>query len=68
MLLIREIDRHNVTRVNQSDGRFIVEAKLDLRAENGQIGYTIISVLPVSMGSRKSALDHLRERIWRNVR
>ena len=32
--------------VNHCDGRFIVEAKLDLRAENGEISYTIVNVPP----------------------
>jgi streptothricin acetyltransferase len=44
MFSIHELDESNVASVNQGDGRFIVEAKLCLYAENGQIGYTIVSV------------------------
>jgi len=46
MVDIREINEHTVVQVNQSDGRFMVDAKLDLRVENGVISYIIVNVPP----------------------
>jgi len=46
MITIQEIDKQNVAQVNQCDGRFIVDSKLCLRVENGEISYTIVNVPP----------------------
>ena len=46
MITIQEIDQQNVAHVNQCNGRFLVNAKLDLHVANGEINYTILKASP----------------------
>jgi ribosomal protein S18 acetylase RimI-like enzyme len=43
-IIIREIDKDNLQSVNKCDGTFTVDSKLVLRAENGMISYSVVSV------------------------
>jgi streptothricin acetyltransferase len=45
-LAIQEIDQDNIQDANRCDGAFIVDAKLVLSAENGQVHFTIVSIPP----------------------
>ena len=43
-ITIREVDESSLPQVNQTDGAFLVEAKLHLHAQDGVISYTVEKV------------------------
>lgn len=46
MITIEEINPHNLQDADRCDGAFLVDAKLNLSAENGHITYTPVNVPP----------------------
>ena len=41
---IHDLDENNVGHVNNCNGAFIVDSKLCLHAENGEINYSVVKV------------------------
>jgi ribosomal protein S18 acetylase RimI-like enzyme len=55
---IREIDPSSLVQVNQCDSSFIVDARLHLDMQDGEICYTVVSVPPRPKSYPPSDLDY----------
>ena len=57
-ITIRQLDERNFGDLNRCDGAFTVDSRLVLHAENGIIGYTVVSIPPYQKRYPVEELDY----------
>ncbi|MCJ7625734.1 MAG: GNAT family N-acetyltransferase [Anaerolineaceae bacterium] len=57
-ILIREIDKNNVTDIGSCDGEFIIDSRLELYMEQGEILYKFVPISPYKKRYKQDDIDY----------
>jgi streptothricin acetyltransferase len=57
-LIIEEVDKSTISDVGKIDGRFVIDGRLLLQAENDQIHYSVIDLPPIEKRYGREDIDY----------